>query len=666
MITFFLNQNKKNFFSHLYCLLLSLNLFLAYIKLVNFFEAQMVIPPLLGVPQIKIEVFNGYLDGLILFIINISLLIISRRYIRLPNLTSRITSLTSLISLFGIVFIILKPEGAILKSIELLASFLIHIVGLTLIFAPRDTSIKTILIPSLISYLSTIIISIQLVGLCHWLSKPWASVEPMSHGALVEYQLFMTPTFFTGIILTAFIFSWLWIPIVHKIWAKYLHTQINFENSEANRVNKNSHNEIYLLIVISILSLFVGCYPYFGMEEGMLIGVDTPRYFEGLEGVRESGPQVILGNGRELFTLSLWVLQQFMSSESVLRASVVLNTFLIFITTVLLMKGRGRNRRLMITTLSIFSITNVVGGTIGLLTNWFTLSFWYVTIALLLYFIEKESKLMLICAFIASIATMFSHIWTWGILMLIILFYEIYSILIKRIKFKELLYLMIFLGLNGIAGGIYYMSFSKETETIVSTSLRLSSNIFRLSLIFSYFPKIRHLTTLSPQYSNFLIPLLGIIGMIVIFKRKKAFDRLIISWVFICSLGVYASSISGENIWMPESHAWRFLYLIPFHIPAAEGIMAVMRKIRKHFPSINSTDRKTFLLSHGLLIIMAPIFSQLNFMSLLIIPFGLALTLRRSINKNAMIERDILMVIILALFNFTLRALTTGTVFQVT
>jgi len=166
------SNGQRPFFIQLYLLLLSLALFFAFIKLVNFFEAQMVIPPIFGIPKMQIVIFGVYLDSQILFITVIMLLFISGRYFKWSNLTFRITILASLISLIGISLGILKLNEATRILMELTASLLLLIIVLTLLLAPTVVHVKTTLIPSMISYVSIIIISIQLMGLCHWLKKP--------------------------------------------------------------------------------------------------------------------------------------------------------------------------------------------------------------------------------------------------------------------------------------------------------------------------------------------------------------------------------------------------------------------------------------------------------------------------------------------------------------
>jgi len=520
----------------------------------------------------------------------------------------------------------------------------------------------------MISYVSIIVISIQLVGLCHWLKKPWGSVEPMSHGALVDYQLFMTPLFATSLLLTALIFSWLWIPIARKIWAKYIPTSLgNRLSMPWTEVKKEPHGGnrrwyMGVLILLAIISLLIGYYPYMGVEKAFLVGPDSDSYYKWLGLIEEKGLLYLVGSGRELHLMFLGILQFFAPRFQALRISLSFNALFLFLTTILLIKKEDDRRILLTAILSIFSIANVIGGTVGLLNNWFSLSLWYLTVFLLLRCIEGRSTALFIGANLASVAAMLSHSFTWEVLMGIIFIYEVYSFLIKKTSPYELKTILTFLGLNGVFRLIYFYFRPGYQLWTVSTSRQLASGMFHpVMMIFSYFPEIWSITSLSSEYSNFLIPTLGVIGMVTIIKRRNALDRMLTAWFFVCSLGFYASQIRGEVMWMPDSHAWRFLYLIPYHIPAAQGLITLLDGMKRVFHHVER-DVKWIFIRYGFMIVFAPVFSLLGSLSLLIIPLGLAVTFFQLIYRRGTPVEDAFILTILALVNYSLRALTTGMV----
>lgn len=244
----------------------------------------------------------------------------------------------------------------------------------------------------------------------------------------------------------------------------------------------------------------------------------------------------------------------------------------------------------------------------------------------------------------------------------IIFIYEIYSFMIKRTTPYELKSVLTFLGLNGVFRFIYFYFRPGQQSFVISTSRQLARGMFQPLMIFSYFPKVWGLTSLSSQYSNFLIPALGVIGMATIIKRRNALDRMLTAWFFLCSLGVYASQIFGMVMWMPRSHAWRFLYLIPYHIPAGQGLITLMDGMKRIFPPVEKEMKWSFV-RYGFMIVLTPVFSLLSSLSLLIIPVGLAVTLVQLIYRRGTPMEDAVSVTLLALFNYTLRALTTGIVF---
>jgi len=378
--------------------------------------------------------------------------------------------------------------------------------------------------------------------------------------------------------------------------------------------------------------------------------------------MEERGPFSLIGAGRGLHLTFLGILQFFMPRFQALRVSLSLNALFLFTTTILFVKSEGDRFMILSSILSVFSLSNVVGGTIGLLSNWFSLSLWFLTIFLLLRYIKGRSKMLFLGAIFASVAAMLSHSWTWEVLMGIIFIYEIYSFMIKKTTQFELKSVITFLGLNGIFRILYFYFRPGQQSWTISTSGQMARGLFQPLMIFSYFYKVWGLTSLSSQYSNFLIPALGVIGMVTIIKRRNTLDRMLTAWFFLCSLGVYASQIRGEVMWMPDSHAWRFLYLIPYHIPAAQGLINLIDGMKRIFPPVEM-DMKSIFIRYGFVIVLTPFFSLLSSQSLLIIPVGLAITLVQLIYRRGTPMEDAVTLTLLAFFNYTLRALTTGIVY---
>jgi len=389
--------------------------------------------------------------------------------------------------------------------------------------------------------------------------------------------------------------------------------------------------------------------------------LDSDSYYKWLGVMEERGPFSLIGAGRGLHLTFLGILQFFTPRFQALRVSLSLNALFLFTTTILLVKSEDDRLTLLSSILSVFSLSNVVGGTIGLLSNWFSLSLWYLTIFLLLRYIKGRSKIVFLGAIFSSVAAMLSHSWTWEVLMGIIFIYEIYSFMIKKTTQFELKSVLTFLGLNGIFRIIYFYFRPGQQSWTISTSRQMARGLFQPLMIFSYFPKVWGLTSLSSQYSNFLIPALGVIGMVTIIKRRNTLDRILTAWFFLCSLGVYASQIRGQVMWMPDSHAWRFLYLIPYHIPAAQGLINLIDGMKRIFPPVEK-DMKWLFIRYGFMIVLAPVFSS-SPLSLLIIPVGLAMTLVQIFYRRGTPMIDAASLTLLALINYTLRALTTGIVY---
>jgi len=87
---------------------------------------------------------------------------------------------------------------------------------------------------------------------------------------------------------------------------------------------------------------------------------------------------------------------------------------------------------------------------------------------------------------------------------------------------------------------------------------------------------------LKSYYSIFLILFIAIFGIYLLhLKQKYIFNKFMMTWYFVCSIGVLifpATIVLGETtVW----YTWRFLFLFPFYIPTAIGAYNISSLSRK-------------------------------------------------------------------------------------
>jgi hypothetical protein len=639
----------EGFFFQAFLGIYSLSLFFALIKVVNFFLSQMILPPIYGFPRIEIQVFGLGLDNLVLLFTAAVLPLLLKRFE--GGLSYRLSLFNSVLSLTGLVFMFALSYELVVQILALFVSFFLYgILAITLFTG----GIKRGKMGYLVSYFSGVFISIQLMALIHWVTLPFFDYRNVSRGAVVEYMLFMTPGSLTGLVLTLFLFSWFWMPVIYRFFRFRLP---GGEGKEASKVKGS-----VFFVVLLIASIFVGYYPNLGRGEGEVVGIDIPRYYRALREMSEEGWGGLVTSGRLIHAL-IMRLSQILSGEVMgIRLQFPINAALIFLSTYLLFY-REERRLILSSTLSIFSITNFLGGTIGLLSNWFALALWNVFIWVFALYSEREKLVYLVAASLLSFVIFFSHAWSWTILILIVFVFQ--SIMIasgkKTLRGSVPVFALILVGLL-VRVGVFSV-FGEPFEPVASEEAALFYNLFNPRMVFAYLKNISALTSISAQYTNFLVPALALLGMFKIVRRGSYRDRMVTALVMVCSVGIYASGVTSFDAWMPESHAWRFLFLIPYHIPAAEGLMVLLSRIGSP-ESLGGFGRRV-LGFYLVPVLAAPLFHLLGAWSLLVVPFSVVAVSLKHVKRSPSVALDLVWIVVLALVNFILRGLNTVSVFHI-
>jgi len=178
-------------------------------------------------------------------------------------------------------------------------------------------------------------------------------------------------------------------------------------------------------------------------------------------------------------------------------------------------------------------------------------------------------------ACVVSTSTLFVHYSVWAISMAALLLYTFFTFLKKGISVNyRNVVLGLILFLNATLG-IACLSFEPHiSERLVTTSGTMFSNVFRIDGLHEFWIHLQLLMNLS-ALSNPLMFLLSVVGMISITERRDEFSLLMLLWTAISSVG---SILIAPYMWteqMYSSQLWRFVFNIPFHIPAAIGIHSV-------------------------------------------------------------------------------------------
>jgi hypothetical protein len=251
----------------------------------------------------------------------------------------------------------------------------------------------------------------------------------------------------------------------------------------------------------------------------------------------------------------------------------VILTLLLMLATFLLVKvGRTAFHAATAMLVTVFSFQVTVGLYVAFFANWLALVLVYVFYGLLMVAFRgfKEAWLLGLIT-LASIAVLFTHPWTWIMLIMMVpIAYVLTTLLlvwIRRVDFHhyawELKFLSFLLAVNiimfyvrdllGIGSGIEVANFEKAK--IYPGLLNILSLRYFLDSTFNWY--------VGGLYACLPILILAILGVLSFLDYGDRYNRLLLTWVLVASAMVFVNF---------PWHA-RFLYMTAFNIYVAFGIL---------------------------------------------------------------------------------------------
>ena len=510
----------------------------------------------------------------------------------------------------------------------------------------------------------------------------------------IELQLSYAPYALLPWLYVAFLFSWAWVPLVHRLLQKISHIQRHPQATITNqglvldrpltkRLAAMLDPKLLFAIVVAI---FIGYYPYF-RNPPWLVGTDANWVYYGpLLRVNAKG---VLGgflqalSERHPVALAVLYAAQLTFQTTAFQAVRFAPLGLIVLLAVLmwwfLARNGTSNLGLIVFLLSVFSVTTTVGLFSSILANWMALLVWVAFFAYTGFRGDEGFRIPdLIVLLMMSTLILFLHPWTWGVFAASVLLAAIAALLEERRK-----------GLRGAAMLISVLVVDLALAVLSLTLLNGSQGWRLLDAVRLYVFVINKpssllffwdaLNRLIQVWAAFFSPLylaISILGVICLtFGSVTPWRRrLILAWVCASAVGSVLVAPIGFNPAQPargESQLWRLFFLTPFQVTAPFGI-AWLSQLPHRFLKIgvkhNVENSWTIpraiwlaaLITIGVLLAWTPIeaLSLRTALLLVSIPAVTALLLTKS--KGA--ERKFLSEIILAgfllvAFNSTTRAL---------
>ena len=435
-------------------------------------------------------------------------------------------------------------------------------------------------------YLMLLLMAVEIASLACWLHNLF-SPSPLFvgggwHFAFVEAQLTSILYPVLPVLLMFFAYSWV---------GEFVFKGLMAGNEEGRDVIDDSFlwfGSRWVSAVISAFSVFSAfflCYYNYavaGVCNPGFPGVDVPHYAKWLNGMLNSTSVEALiyasKNDRFLYLvlqyICCWLVGLPSDAFVAYFMPVVLLFLLMFSSFFFVRTCRDLFHASTAMLVSVFSFQVTVGFYAGFFANWFALFFVYMFYGLLLRVLERRGRgsLLLLLSGVSSVAVLYTHPWTWILLVMVILSaYAVTTLLIAYFRrgsirgygweLKVVSVLLIFnlvmfyvKGLLGVGGGARLGGY-------VDVRLFKPSvwNVFLLK----YFLDKTFNWYVGGFYACAPAIILAILGVFSIFDYADRGNRLLLDWMLI------ASAMAFVNFpWQA-----RFLYLMPFNIYVAYGIL---------------------------------------------------------------------------------------------
>jgi hypothetical protein len=230
--------------------------------------------------------------------------------------------------------------------------------------------------------------------------------------------------------------------------------------------------------------------------------------------------------------------------------------------------------------MSAVAVSTTDGMYTGTIAEWIALIVWIMSLVFLaIASHNRRRQFISICGLtIGSLAVLFIHPWTWFAMMVGLVAYCLIVLVIRPKGYLPEIgsvLLVIFFNAAGLALSLYALMKTQGWRVANAFSLvqySLGSKYFGLGSweILAFFSQI---------WSQFLNPVLlglSILGVIVLARRRDRLSWIILAWIVAaCATNVLAAPMGYNplNVNRGETQIFRALFLTPFQIPAAIGLL---------------------------------------------------------------------------------------------
>jgi hypothetical protein len=341
------------------------------------------------------------------------------------------------------------------------------------------------------------------------------------------------------------------------------------------------------LVAVSVLAGLMAYLPYSFSD--FPVGIDAHWYYERLSalGERVSISNLVLEEPRAAYLLLLYGIRlatQLPIRETAMSGAIVVSVLCALGSYFLVREmGQGYRASLLAALFASLSPQMLVGTLASIFSNWLAMAEMLFFFAFILRAAKTSSKSWLAAGFAISLVVMVTHLWTWPILMLILGIYVVLSVLhdrswdsVRRSAGLRILATNVLVGLvlSAIMGGIAAL----QSAVSLGYYFGIVENLrpWRTPDVFFRDMQIA-LFNYSTQglYSNWLLIGLAIVGVFSLVKMGRETRLLFESWILGPSLLI---------LFLAPEIQWRLLFLIPYNILAALGVVTLLRLLERLTP----------------------------------------------------------------------------------
>jgi len=355
-----------------------------------------------------------------------------------------------------------------------------------------------------------------------------------------------------------------------------------------------SRTTIIYISLFMLLSIFIILIPYQPPinKDNQQIGVDASRYADWINALRQSNDVyefvqqafVIHSAGdRPLALIFLFIIVKIVNANlfytigfytadfyAIELVSVVLGPALVLVIYFLTRELTSNDiTSLMASFLTAISFHTLIGIYSGFYANWLALIIGYLSFVFLIRFLKKPSKLNLIVYSTLIVLLLFSHVYTWTVLMIVMGIFLAVLLKFNYYNRKSIILLLLVI-LSSVAIDVGRIAVTGQPSGIERDIYTASVGGVGLEQFMARWSNLTDVTQiyLGGQFSNFLFLILGLYWLIHSNLRQPS--NILIA-IFL-SVGVIPLFLGN---WLIQT---RVFYDIPFQIPAAIGLTYIKKQ----------------------------------------------------------------------------------------